>query len=133
MKLNLPNILIVDDDKRILELIDDYLSKNNFRVNVASNSLEAREKIENIEFDLIILDIMMPGETGLKLTDSLKKNNFKTPILLLSALGEPEDRIKGLEWCEVGEHFVNKNEMWEDFADCMNCVSEKEYLEHINN
>ena len=97
MKLNLPNILIVDDDKRILELIDDYLSKNNFRVNVASNSLEAREKIENIEFDLIILDIMMPGETGLKLTDSLKKNNFKTPILLLSALGEPEDRIKGLE------------------------------------
>ena len=43
------------------------------------------------------------------------------------------DRIKDLEWCEVGEHFVNKNEMWEDFADCMNCVSEKEYLEYINN
>ena len=97
MKIDLPHILIVDDDKRILELINDYLTKNNFRVSAASNALKAREKIENIEFDLIILDIMMPGESGLKLTDSLKKNNFKTPILLLSALGNPEDRIKGLE------------------------------------
>ena len=97
MKLDLPHILIVDDDKRILQLINDYLSKNNFRISTANNSLIAREKIENIEFDLIILDIMMPGESGLKLTNSLKKNNFKTPILLLSALGSPEDRIKGLE------------------------------------
>ena len=97
MKLDLPHILIVDDDKRILQLINDYLIKNNFRVSVANNALRAREKIENIEFDLIILDIMMPGESGLKLTDSLKTNNFKTPILLLSALGNPEDRIKGLE------------------------------------
>ena len=97
MRLNLPHILIVDDDKRILQLINDYLSKNNFRISTANNSLIAREKIENIEFDLIVLDIMMPGESGLKLTDSLKKNNFKTPILLLSALGNPDDRIKGLE------------------------------------
>ena len=97
MKIYLPHILIVDDDKRILELINDYLIKNNFRVSTANNSLKAREKIENIEFDLIVLDIMMPGESGLRLTDSLKKNNFKTPILLLSALGNPEDRIKGLE------------------------------------
>ena len=97
MKTNLPHILIVDDDKRILELINDFLVKNNFRVNTANNAQKAREKIENIEFDLIILDIMMPGESGLKLTNSLKKNNFKTPILLLSALGNPEDRIKGLE------------------------------------
>ena len=97
MKLDLPHILIVDDDKRILQLINDYLSKNNFRISTANNSLIAREKIENIEFDLIVLDIMMPGESGLKLTDSLKKNNFKTPILLLSALGNPDDRIKGLE------------------------------------
>ena len=97
MKIDLPHILIVDDDKRILELINDYLIKNNFRVSTANNSLKAREKIENIEFDLIVLDIMMPGESGLRLTDSLKKNNFKTPILLLSALGNPEDRIKGLE------------------------------------
>ena len=97
MKLDLHHILIVDDDKRILQLINDYLSKNNFRISTANNSLIAREKIENIEFDLIVLDIMMPGESGLKLTDSLKKNNFKTPILLLSALGNPDDRIKGLE------------------------------------
>ena len=73
MKLNLPHILIVDDDKRILQLINDYLSKNNFRISTANNSLIARERIENIEFDLIVLDIMMPGESGLKLTDSLKK------------------------------------------------------------
>ena len=97
MKINLPHILIVDDDKRILELINDYLIKNNFMVSIANNAMEARKKIENIEFDLIILDIMMPGESGLKLASSLKKNNFKTPILLLSALGNPEDRIKGLE------------------------------------
>ena len=97
MKIDLPHILIVDDDKRILELISDYLIKNNFRVSTANNSLKAREKIENIEFDLIVLDIMMPGESGLKLTNSLKKNNFKTPILLLSALGNTDDRIKGLE------------------------------------
>ena len=97
MKLNIPHILIVDDDKKILELVNDYLIKNNFRVSTAVNALKAREKIENIEFDLIILDIMMPGESGLKLTNSLKKNNIETPILLLSALGNPEDRIKGLE------------------------------------
>jgi len=97
MKLNLPHILIVDDDKRILQLINHYLIKNNFRISTADNALMAREKIENIEFDLIVLDIMMPGESGLKLTDSLKKNNFKTPILLLSALGNSDDRIKGLE------------------------------------
>ena len=97
MKLNLPHILIVDDDKRILQLVNDYLIKNNFRVSAAENALVARQKIENIEFDLIILDIMMPGESGLKLTNSLKKNNFKTPILLLSALGSTEDKIKGLE------------------------------------
>ena len=97
MRLDLPHILIVDDDKRILQLINDYLIKNNFRISTAENALKAREKIENIEFDLIILDIMMPGESGLKLTDTLKKNNFKTPILLLSALGNADDRIKGLE------------------------------------
>ena len=97
MRLDLPHILIVDDDKKILQLINDYLIKNNFRISTADNALKAREKIENIEFDLIILDIMMPGESGLKLTDTLKKNNFKTPILLLSALGNADDRIKGLE------------------------------------
>ena len=70
---NIPHILIVDDDKRILELVKNYLNNNNFRVSTANNSLEARKKLESIDYDLIILDIMMPGETGLKLTDSLKK------------------------------------------------------------
>ena len=97
MKLDLPHILIVDDDKRILQLINDYLIKNNFRISTADNALKAREKIENIEFDLIILDIMMPGESGLKLTDSLKKNNFKTPILLLSAWAMPMIELKALK------------------------------------
>ena len=73
MKLDLHHILVVDDDIRILQLINDYLNKNNFRVSTADNAKKAREKIENIEFDLIILDIMMPGESGLTLTDSLKK------------------------------------------------------------
>ena len=73
MKINLPHILIVDDDKRILELINDYLIKNNFMVSIANNAMEARKKIENIEFDLIILDIMMPGQSGLSLTQELKK------------------------------------------------------------
>jgi len=84
MKLDLPHILIVDDDKRILQLINDYLSKNNFRISTANNSLIARKKIESIEFDLIVLDIMMPGESGLKLTNSLKKNNFKQEGFLKS-------------------------------------------------
>ena len=94
---NIPHILIVDDDKRILELVKNYLNNNNFRVSTANNSLEARKKLESIDYDLIILDIMMPGETGLELTKSLKKTNLNNPILLLSALGETEDRINGLE------------------------------------
>ena len=94
---NIPHILIVDDDKRILELVKNYLNNNNFRISTANNSLEARKKLESIDYDLIILDIMMPGETGLELTKSLKKTNLNNPILLLSALGETEDRINGLE------------------------------------
>ena len=77
MKLDLHHILVVDDDIRILQLINDYLNKNNFRVSTADNAKKARTKIENIEFDLIILDIMMPGESGLTLTNSLKKITLK--------------------------------------------------------
>ena len=97
MELNIPHILVVDDDKRIVELIKNYLNKNKYRVSIAENAAEAREKLENIEFDLLILDIMMPGENGLELTNSLKKTNLNNPILLLSALGSSEDRIQGLE------------------------------------
>ena len=97
MKPNTPHILVVDDDERILQLIKTYLNKNNFRVSIARNAKLARDRLDNLEFDLLILDIMMPGETGLNLTNSLKKTNFKVPILLLSALGEPKDRVSGLE------------------------------------
>ena len=71
MELNIPHVLIVDDDKRILELIKNYLNNNNFRVSVALNVQDAREKLENLEFDLLIVDIMMPGENGLEFTKSL--------------------------------------------------------------
>ena len=97
MELNIPHVLIVDDDKRILELIKNYLNNNNFRVSVALNVQDAREKLENLEFDLLIVDIMMPGENGLEFTKSLKKTNLNNPIILLSALGEVKDRINGLE------------------------------------
>ena len=97
MELNIPHILIVDDDKRILELIKNYLNNNNFRVSIAANAQDAREKLENLEFDLLIVDIMMPGENGLEFTKSLKKTNLNNPIILLSALGEVKDRINGLE------------------------------------
>ena len=93
----LAHILIVDDDDRIRILVKQYLQDNNYLVTTAKDAFDAKNKIDLIKFDLIVLDIMMPGESGLKLTDSLKKNNFKTPILLLSALGNADDRIKGLE------------------------------------
>tara|TARA_B100001013_G_C24607971_1_gene441892 strand:- start:938 stop:1624 length:687 start_codon:yes stop_codon:yes gene_type:complete len=97
MELNTPHILIVDDDIRILELIKSYLNKNNFRVSTAKNASDAREKLDSLEFDLLIIDIMMPGENGLEFTSSLKKTNLNNPILLLSALGNSKDRINGLE------------------------------------
>ena len=96
-ELNIPHILVVDDDKRILELIKNYLNNNNFRVTIAENTEVAREKLENLEFDLLIVDIMMPGENGLEFTKSLKKTNLNNPIILLSALGTANDRINGLE------------------------------------
>ena len=131
MKINLPHILLVDDDKKILELINDYLNKNNFRVMTAENASIAREKIENIEFDLIILDIMMPGESGLNLTDSLKKNNFKTPILLLSALGNPEDRIKGLE-LGANDYLTKPFEPKELLLRINNLIQKNKFLKKIN-
>ena len=96
-ELNIPHILVVDDDKRILELIKNYLNNNNFRVTIAESTEVAREKLENLEFDLLIIDIMMPGENGLEFTKSLKKTNLNNPIILLSALGTANDRINGLE------------------------------------
>jgi two-component system, OmpR family, phosphate regulon response regulator OmpR len=90
------HILIVDDDRRIRELLKTYLADNGYRVTVAANAGEARERFEGLAFDLVILDVMMPGEDGLSLAASLRGNRDTTPILMLSALSETEDRIKGL-------------------------------------
>ena len=90
-----PHVLVVDDDKRIRELLGRYLSKEGFRVTTADNATEARSRLSSVTFDLLVLDIMMPGETGLQLTEYLRQES-NVPILLLTAMGESEDRIRGL-------------------------------------
>ena len=90
------HILIVDDDNRIRDLLKDYLSENNYIVSTAENADQAKEKLEFLKFDIIILDVMMPGQNGYELTKELK-NKIKVPIILLTAKGEVENRIKGLE------------------------------------
>jgi len=91
-----PHVLVVDDDKRLRELLSRYLSENGFRISNASNANEARNKIENLEFDLLVVDVMMPGETGISLTKSLRDVK-EVPILMLTALSDIENRIEGLE------------------------------------
>lgn len=91
------HLLVVDDDNKIRDLTKQYLEENNFLVTTAKDAIDAKKKIEIIKFDLLILDIMMPGESGLSLTQYLKKDNI-TPIILLTAKGEVGDRIKGLEF-----------------------------------
>ena len=90
------HILVVDDDEGIRSLVKKYLNENNYLVNTANSAEDAQEKIKIIKFDLIILDIMMPGKNGLEF---IQENNKKldTPIILLTAKGEPAERIKGLE------------------------------------
>ena len=90
------HILIVDDDKGIRELVKEYLDQNNFITSTAENADEAAEKTKLIKFDLIILDIMMPGKSGLEFLKE-NKHNLDTPIILLTAKGEALDRIEGLE------------------------------------
>ena len=90
------HILVVDDDDRIRELVKEYLEENKFITTTAKDAEDAKKKLEIIKFDIIILDIMMPGESGLSLTKELKRND-STPIILLTAKGETQDRIKGLE------------------------------------
>ena len=90
------HILVVDDDNRIRELVKEYLEENQFLVTTAKNAEDAKKKLEILKFDILVLDIMMPGESGLTLTKEVKKNNY-TPIILLTAKGETKDRIEGLE------------------------------------
>jgi two-component system phosphate regulon response regulator OmpR len=90
------HILVVDDDRRLRELLQKFLTDSGFRVTTAESAADAREKLLSIQFDLLVLDLMMPGESGLSLTSGLRETN-SVPILLLTAMGEPEDRIDGLE------------------------------------
>tara|TARA_Y100001935_G_C17275836_1_gene494603 strand:- start:143 stop:820 length:678 start_codon:yes stop_codon:yes gene_type:complete len=96
MENNKLHILVVDDDDRIRSLLKEYLNENNFIVSTAENSEEAKKKLGYLKFDIIILDVMMPGQSGYELTEEVKKN-IKVPIILLTAKGEVENRIKGLE------------------------------------
>jgi len=96
MDKNIFHILVVDDDEGIRNLLKQYLEKNHFLVTTAKDATDAKIKIEIIKFDILVLDIMMPGQSGLSLTQEVKKNNL-TPIILLTAKGETQDRIKGLE------------------------------------
>ncbi len=94
---DLPHILVVDDDRRLRELLRRYLAENGFRVTAAEDAGDARAKLQNLAFDLLVLDVMMPGENGIDLTRSLRAARETVPILMLTAMGEPEDRIRGLE------------------------------------
>ena len=96
MANNKNHILIVDDDDRIRNLLKDYLSNNNYIVSTAENSIQAKEKLQYLKFEIIILDVMMPGQDGYDLTKEIKQK-IKVPIILLTAKGEVENRIKGLE------------------------------------
>ena len=96
MENNKNHILIVDDDDRIRNLLKDYLIENNYIVSTAENADHAKGKLRYFKFDIIILDVMMPGQNGYELTKEIKKQ-IKTPIILLTAKGEVENRIKGLE------------------------------------
>ena len=90
------HILVIDDDEGIRSLLKQFLNENGYLVNTASNALEAKEKISIIQFDLLVLDIMMPGKSGLEFI-SENKNNLNAPIILLTAKGEASERVEGLE------------------------------------
>ena len=91
-----PHLLIVDDDERIRTLLQKYLMRNGFLVSAARDAAHARRVLSGLEFDLIVLDVMMPGEDGIELTKSLRETR-QTPILLLTAKAETEERIAGLK------------------------------------
>ena len=96
MNKNIFHILVVDDDDRIRDLVKQYLEENNFLITTAIDAFDAKKKLDIIKFDILILDIMMPGKSGLSLTEEIKKTN-QIPVILLTAKGEASDRIQGLE------------------------------------
>ena len=96
MEKNKYHILVVDDDNRIRELIKEYLNESGFIISTGNSAEEAKIKLEYFKFDLIVLDVMMPGQNGFELTEEIKKSS-SVPIILLTAKGEVENRIQGLE------------------------------------
>jgi two-component system phosphate regulon response regulator OmpR len=90
-------ILVVDDDARLRALLSRYLAEHGFRVSTAEHAAEARDRLRYLQPDLMVLDVMMPGEDGLSLTGSLRRERSDVPVLLLTARGAPEDRIAGFE------------------------------------
>ena len=94
--LNIKNLLVVDDDQRIRDLLKEYLMNEGFVISTADSAENAREKIKYVTFDLIILDVMMPGDNGLKLTKEIRLVS-QVPIILLTAKSEIDSKIEGLE------------------------------------
>ena len=90
------HILVIDDDRRIRDLLSRYLSEQRFRVSTASDAADARRKLDGLSFDLLIVDVMMPGENGTEFTSDIREK-LDVPVLMLTALGEVDARIKGLE------------------------------------
>ncbi|PZQ15916.1 MAG: DNA-binding response regulator [Ancylobacter novellus] len=90
------HLLVVDDDGRIRSLLHRFLSQNGYRVTVAASAAEARQRLDSLAFDLLVLDVMMPGENGLDLAKAVRARS-PVPILMLTARSEPDDRIAGLE------------------------------------
>ena len=91
------HLLVIDDDDRLRELLRRYLSDHNFNVTLASNTQDARQQMKHLIFDLLIVDVLMPGENGLDFVKSLRHLSSQIPILMLTAMGEPEQRLEGFE------------------------------------
>ena len=96
MDIDSPHLLIIDDDNRIRELLSKYLRENNFFISSAKDTIEARSLLQEFLFDLLIVDVMMPGETGIEFVSDIRRF-ITTPIIMLTAMSEPTNRIIGLE------------------------------------
>jgi two-component system phosphate regulon response regulator OmpR len=92
-----PHLLVVDDDARLRALLQRFLNEQGFRVTSAADAAAARGALRSVAFDLLVLDVMMPGESGLELVASLRREGSAVPVLMLTAAGAPDDRVAGLE------------------------------------
>jgi two-component system phosphate regulon response regulator OmpR len=92
-----PHILVVDDDARLRALLQRFLAEQGFRITAAADAAAARRALAAVSFDLVVLDVMMPGESGIELTESLRREGQEVPILMLTARGAPDDRVAGFE------------------------------------